>query len=496
MYRINHKTRIAVHSLPLLISLGLAANAQDAAPQLVIDNVTVVDVRNGALASGQALVIAEGCIAQIVPAGSIAAAADVQLIDGNEAYVVPGYNDMHAHNLNNFSPETSLPIMLANGITGVRQMAPADATVVSFDAEGAPILPPDSPEVLAIAGTILAGPALATPEAATAEVARQADEGTDFIKVTDLPEAAFLAATDEAHAHGLKISGHLSPAIDPDAAIAHGFDSIEHLGPTIGLLLSCSTAEDPIRAAARTAPSAIEGLDFSQDPTVIARLLANPLLLAPPESVDLMQKVLATYSEEKCAKLAADLAASTTWVTPTLTRLEAMDLGNSPDLRNNPDLRYAPKASRDIWLAVGDDFDAKLSPERRQTLADLFSRQLAMVKLFDEAGGKMMAGTDQGGQWIVPGFSLHREFDLLARADLSPLRILQMTTLAAATYLAREADMGTVEVGKAANLVLLSANPLDSVANLHGIDAVVRDGRYLSRADLDAMLAKAEAALR
>lgn len=200
-----------------------------------------------------------------------------------------------------------------------------------------------------------------------------------------------------------------------------------------------------------------------------------------------MRRVIATYSEDKCRALARDFTASKAWVVPTFTRIEAMELGNSPALRNNPDLRLVPASSRDLWLAVGDDFDAKLSAEQRKTLADLFALQLRMAKLFDDAGVKMMAGTDFGGQWIVPGRSLHREFDLLAGTGVPPLHILRMATLDPAIYLHREADMGTVEPGKLADLVLLSADPAVSAANLHKIAGVVRAGRYLSRADLAAI---------
>ena len=130
--------------------------------------------------------------------------------------------------------------------------------------------------------------------------------------------------------------------------------------------------------------------------------------------------------------------------------------------------------------------------EFRATLAQLWQRQLRLVKLLDEAGVDMMAGSDFGGGWLIPGVSLHQEFDLLAEAGLSPLRILQMTTLNGARFLGREKTMGTVEAGKQADLVLLDADPLGSAANLHRIDAVILDGELLDRAALDALAKSAE----
>ncbi len=462
---------------------------------LVIDHVNVVDVRSGRIARNRAIVITDGKIARIVAAGSVVARSGTSRVDGHGAFVVPGYNDMHAHNLNTASPQTSLPLMLVNGVTGFRQMAGADALLHARAAGKLPTAA-DSPALLAMPGTILAGPAFADPVTVKAEVDHQKGLGADFIKVVDLPPGPFLAAADEAYAQGLPYSGHLALSVRPQDAIAHHMTSIEHLGPTISLLLSCSADEEPIRAMLAKVPPGVGGIDFNMEPGLLQRRLANPVLLMPPPAFMVIRRVLATYDEAKCVALAHAIAASGTWVVPTLTRLEAMNLGNDSALSGNPDLRYVPAASRTMWREVGQDFNTKLSADQRQILADLFARQLKLARLFDQAGVRMMTGTDFGGQWLVPGFSLHREFDLLVRTGISPLKILQMTTIDPARYMHREASMGTVEAGRNADLVLLRANPMLSSANLHGITAIVRAGRFIDRTGLDAIRSKAEAALQ
>ena len=105
----------------------------------------------------------------------------------------------------------------------------------------------------------------------------------------------------------------------------------------------------------------------------------------------------------------------------------------------------------------------------------------------------MLAGSDESGGWEVPGFSLHVEFDELAKVGLSPLRILQMTTCDAAEFLGRTGTMGSVGPGKGADLVLLDADPTLDVRNLHRVAGVVRAGFYFGRKDLDALLARVEA---
>jgi cytosine/adenosine deaminase-related metal-dependent hydrolase len=483
--------------LGLAVALLAGVTPARAAPVphgLVLDHVTIVDVRTGQLDRNRAVVVADGRIVRISP-GGVAVAAGMRRIDGHGRFVIPGFNDMHAHNLNTDSSETSLPLMLANGITGFRQMA-GTPQLLAARARGRLLLPANSPALLAMPGTILAGPAFADPAAVTAEVNRQKTQGADFIKVIDTPPAAFRAAAVAAAANGLHFAGHLLPTMDAREAMRLGMISIEHLGPGISLLISCSRDEAAIRTILAAAPVRIGGTNFGADPALVQRMLANPMLATPAPGYALIRRVLDTYDEAKCRAFAQDIAASKTWMVPTLTRLEAMELGDIPALRDNPNLRYVPVRSRELWRAVGAEFGKRLTDDQRQVLADLFARQLRFTGLLQASGAKMMAGTDFGGGWIVPGFSLHHEFDLLARAGLPPLRVLQMTTVDPAVFLGRAATMGTVEPGRDANLVLLDADPTASVANLHRIAAVVRAGRYLDRAALDAIEASAAAELR
>lgn len=495
MKRIIRRCMLSAPLAALVAGCATTGQRAQAESGLVLDHVTVVDVRDGGLMPDRAILIRDGRIERIAAAGSIPA-GNARVVDARGRYVVPGYNDMHSHNINSASPETSLPLMLANGVTGFRQMV-GSAEQLAARAAGDPLVPAEGPALLALPGPVLAGPAVATPDAIKAEIRRQKAAGADFIKVVDAPHDAFLAGADEAEALGLAYAGHMPATVTPHEAIRHGMDAIEHMGPTISLLLSCSTDEAPIRAMMAKAPPADDHhIDFGRDAASLARLTANPVLLTPPQGYALIKRVLATYDEARCKALATELANSQTWVMPTLTRLEAMYLGNDPSLRDNPALRYVPQRSRVLWREVGEDFDAKVSPDQRKTLAELFDRLRKLAKLFDENGVKMAVGTDFGGQWLVPGQSLHHEFDLLAGSGIPPLHILRMATLDAARYLKREATMGTVEAGKAADLVLLDANPVESADNLHRISGVVRAGRYYDKAALDAIRERVATALQ
>ena len=117
--------------------------------------------------------------------------------------------------------------------------------------------------------------------------------------------------------------------------------------------------------------------------------------------------------------------------------------------------------------------------KQKDLLKMVYSKELELVKLFADQGVKMFAGSDAvTAGWVVPGYSLHQEFDELEKAGLSPLQVLQMATINGAEFLGKDEDLGTVAVGKMANLVILKENPLESVQNLHSIDAVIINGYY------------------
>lgn len=478
----------AMLSITAFTQQSAAARAETVREGLVIDDVTVVDTRTGTLHPRSAIWIRGERIVKIAPARSLKVIRTAKRVSLPGKFVVPGYNDMHAHNLNTASPQTSLPIMLTGGITGFRQMA-GGPELLAARAAGKPVLPAEAPALLAMPGAIIAPGASETPDWVRVEIRRQKGQGADFIKLADASKDVFLAAIDEARAEGLPIAGHLVPRVDVREAARHGMTSIEHLGPGISVLLSCSRDEAVIRKMLDAIPEN-GGSPLALPPEQLKRTLANPMLAVPPPAMKIIARVLATYDDAKCRTLARDLAATGMWLVPTLSRLEAMEIGDGPMFRDNPDNKDVPAQSRKLWAEVGDDFTARVAPADRETLRELFEAQLKLTKIFDEAGVKMLAGTDFGGQWLTPT-SLHHEFDLLARAGISPLRILQMTTLDAARFLGREQTMGTVEPEKAADMVLLQANPLTDSRNLHAIVGVIRSGHFYSRADLDALKRRA-----
>lgn len=467
----------AIAAAAVLSSCAQPAAQAVAVQGLVLRNVNVVGTRDGSVQRGVNVVIDGGRI-QAISASPVRAGGSAQLVEGAGRYLVPGFLDMHTHAAPTLGSEPNdFAVLLANGVTGIREAGGSPALIAAVRRHNAAVQSGSvaGPEVLMVPSLIYAGQA-PTPEGARQFVRDRLAEGADFIKVVGGPPAAFLDAIDEARQQGSHAAGHMSPAVSAAATSAAGYRSIEHLGSGMGLLLDCSAEEAAIRAAAlalRVPP-----------PTQVI----NPRLADGNAYADLTLRLISSYDAAKCARLAQVFVKNGTWQAATLIRLRTQAYGNDPAYRNDPNLQYVDKARAAQWAAIGAQFDATLSAPARAGLQSFYQLQRSTVKLLQDQGVKILAGSDLGGGWLVPGFSLHQEFAELRAAGLTPLQVLQTATLNGAQFAGRESTLGTVEPGKWADLVLLDGNPLEDVRNLDRIAAVVLRGRHFPRAELDRML--------
>jgi hypothetical protein len=445
-----------------------------------IVNVAVVDPRDGSITAHQDIRIADGRIAGISATGG--PKQDLPAVDGRDRFVVPGFVDMHAHPLNLGDPSAELKLMLAHGITGYRQMS-GTPLLLRRRQEYASTVDGQAPKLLATPGSVLTPINAGKPDIAVAEVRRQTHEGADFIKAALITPEVYFAVQAEADRLSIPVVGHLPAGIDVRAASKAGFRSIEHIGPGLGVLAGCSCHEEHLRTA--TAGSPIKAPPFripfadKVAAKAIQKIVVNPAQLASPATLDATRDAIDSFDEDKARELARQFAADDTWNCPTLIRIKAQQLCDNPQFPADPDLRYVTAKERKAWTSAADAFRQKFNETQRTIFADQFALQLRMVKILDEEGAPLLAGTDAvGAAWVIAGASLHDEFDLLASAGLSPLRVLQTATLNPARFLHHEKNAGTVEAGKEADLVLLDDDPTTAVANLHTVSGVVRGGRH------------------
>jgi len=481
--------------LTWIVGLAVTSNvAQAGNNSLLLNGITVVDTRTGSLSPDMAVLIEGDRISAIAPVAELAGSDTTQVINAEGKYLVPGYLDMHAHVTDLDVAAFNARLMLSHGITGFRQMSGSEQ-LLQLRSEGKLVPFPDAPALLVMPGDVLIGQIAKDPEGAREEVRQQQTAGADFIKAVDLHPESYMAALNEATRLGLPFVGHLPSTINLFDATDAGMRAIEHLGPRSTILLGCSTDEAVLRQAIAESPP--EGMPMLPDwlawllrPVInhiVERTLTNPYIMSDEAEFIQMQRLVDTYSADKCQALAEQLATTQSWQVPTLIRLRTMEFGDADEYRNDTNLRYMPEDTRELWQSVSEDFSDDISTRGKESLKQFFELQKKLVGVFDRAGVKMLAGSDVGGGWLIPGFSLHQEFDLLAEAGVSPLKVLQMTTLNGAVFLNKETTMGTVDAGKEANLVVLDANPLDSVQNLHRIHAVIRNGHYYSQAELEAL---------
>ncbi|MFK0171527.1 amidohydrolase family protein [Streptomyces sp. NPDC090306] len=464
---------------------------------LLVRSATVVNTRDGSVTPGTDVLVRDGRITEVRPGIEAPERLRARVVDAKGLFVVPGYNDMHAHPLDQLparSRDRDLRLLLAHGVTGFRQMS-GSAGLLRARAEGTLDLPSDGARPLSMPGTVLVTPLNAgSPEQGVATVRQQHAAGADFIKVAMTTPEVFFAAQQEALRLGLTIVGHLPQGIDVVRASGIGMKSVEHLGPGVGLFACCSSAPAAVQPDAdgggedklKAPPVKLPFMDRLID-RMVKRLVVNPVNRTTPQAVDRMRRAVDTYDSSMAHTLARRFVDDNTWQVPTLIRVKTQQIADDPAFAEAPELRHMDAPTLKRWRKATARF-ARFPESARVTFRELYDRQLQLTHAFDDAGVPMLAGSDTSGAgWVVPGASLHREFDELGRAGLSPLRVLQMATLRPAEFLGTIDTMGTVEPGRLADLVLLRANPVDDVENLHAVAAVIRDGRYYSETDLTAI---------
>ncbi len=481
----------AAATLVSCANLDGASSAVDAIVEVtkgtVIRNVIVVNTRDGSLLPNRTLVIDDGKIQSVTVARAVRTSGTARAIDGAGKYVVPGYLDMHTHAMPAVDRQPSFwPLMLANGITGIREMAGSAEAIkraqkLNADRAAGVV---DAPEVVLIPSDAFAIPG--PPPTAAAQVRAHKVQGAGFVKIVNASRDATLAILAEAKTQGLEVAGHLPISVGAIESSDAGWRAHEHLGAGMGILLDCATEETNIRRAILGG----EGARPPFPPTFILTPLLYRALDAP-----FYRRVLDSYDENKCQTVARAFVKNGTWQVPTLHRLRTMQFSDDQAYRSDPNLKYVDKTSRALWEDLARQYSSSVPPAAAETFRQYYGLQQRVVKLMKRSGVKMLAGSDLGGIWVIPGVSLHQEFRELAASGLAPLEVLQMTTLNAAEFLRREATMGTVEVGKNADLVLLDANPIDDVANLGKISAVISRGKYFSSAAVQMMKSELAQAL-
>lgn len=453
-----------------------------------VDNVTVVDPFDGSSRAGHSIVVRDGRIVDVIPTSTAPVESSMRVVDGAGRFAVPGYNDMHTHVLQSPTTELGFALMLAQGITGIRQMEGSEQ-LLSNRAENRLGLDEHAPRLLQLPGALLLPFNANSVEGVEAEIARQWDQGADFIKMVLTDQDVFFAAIDAAHAKGMRIAGHLPPTVRIDTAAEGGIDAIEHLGTGSSVFLTLSTKADELWAQTpSTLPfptwaTRIPFAGWAFDTFVKKNFLGPATSTTDAAQLELLRQAFASYSEDRAAELAGIFVRKQTWNTPTMANIRSKYVLDDPEFRNDPWLTQLTAEEQEEHLAAVEAFTATPQADL-DTLHEYYERILQTVGVWAKEGAPIMTGTDGNGRGVGNSFAI--EFRELGRAGLTPLQILQATTSQPARYLARTDRMGRIAPGMDADLLLLDADPLGSIEGLSSISLVMRNGHDFTSAELEA----------
>ncbi len=424
---------------------------------------------NGGKPVERATVVIEGNRIARVAQGKVDFPKEARIVDASGKTVLPGLIDNHVH-----YRDHSGQLFLAHGVTSVRDLGnPIDWILAQRDA---------------IALGKVAGPRIFCAGPGFFGQARRPDHivpkspddgrrltkenikrGVDFVNIyIGVPLDIVRAVAEEAHAAGLRVTDHLDASILLYAEA--GVDGVEH---------ATGCAEATIRSK--------EGQKKLASIQLWLAKFLGPWTLAErehfPEVIDLLAK-RGTFIEPTMVLWGASQGRRQIW--------EREDY----ELLKHPGLSYVPEDQKLLWLDhyyVAYGARPKKEPAQEVLIANRYSihgllpqdqlreghkRLQEFVFQLVKAGGNVVTGTDAGAA-VIPGISLHREMEFMVAAGLSPMQAIQAATKVGADYLGMGRELGTIEEGKLADLIVVDGNPLENIAHARRIEAVIKNGEIV-----------------
>ncbi len=433
-------------------ALGPAgAAAQDAPPgSAVFENVTVIPMDRERALEGQTVLIEGRRIVAIGPAGEVVVPDGALRIDGRGKYLIPGLAEMHGHIPSLQSGmeviDRVMILNVANGITTIRGML-GNAYHLELRAEvarGERL----GPQIFASSPS-LNGNSVPDDETAWRAVTEYRAAGYDLLKIhPGIRREVFDQIAATARHEGIPFAGHVPAEVGLEHALESGIATVEHVDGYVEYLAS----RDP------STPSQFFGFNLVDrvDPTKI----------------------------DGIARATRDAGA---WVTPTQVLFENRFLGDPRKTAERPEMRFVAESTLQQWVERTLNARSQLgvTEENAQRFIELRRK---IIKALHDNGVGLLLGADAPQVFNVPGFATIQELGAMVAAGLTPYQALEIGTKNPAIYLGKAGSFGTVEVGKRADLILLEANPLESIDNVRRRAGVMVAGRWLSKEDIERRL--------
>ena len=450
---------------------------------VAIKNVNIIDAQKG-LQAHKTVFLKGNRIIKITGSEAPTISSPTKLIDGTNKYLIPGLWDAHVHLsfIKELTP-AMFRLFLAHGITSIRDTG-GQLPLVLPEREKARKDPKNTPRVM-IAGPLLDGvptvydgstpfnPHLGIGAGSVEQAAKNADEmiaaKVDLLKAYEMltPEA-FQTIINKGKNAGLPITGHVPLSMDVVEASALGMSSMEHLR---NLEFACS--KDWKELLIKRQQMLFEGKE-----EIGSTLRRN---------IHTAQRTHAVQNQDPQRRTVVlqQLAKNETWQIPTMSIMMAGAERFITREDWKASFNLLPTPVKNKWKTDLEQYAATPVPDATKAYANWFFEMIGHLKA---AKVPIMAGTDCPIFFLTPGYSLHEELALLVKGGLSPLEAIEAATLKPAQYFNIDQELGLIQEGFLADLVLLDANPLEDIRNTIKINAVIREGKLHDRVALDAIL--------
>ena len=428
-----------------------SVDAQTPATTVAFTNVTVVPMDRPGTMAEQTVIVRGDRIAAIGPSSKMQVPPDATRVDGTGKFLMPGMAEMHAHipggaNATEADMQRTLLLFAANGITTIRGMLgePRHLPLRAAVANGTTIGP-----TIFTSGVSFNGNTAKSIDVAVKMVQDQKAAGYDLLKIhPGVPRDVFDAVVVEANRLRIPFSGHVPADVGLERALAAKYHSIDHIDGYF---------EYAVRA----------------DATVDVK---NPGFFGA--------NLAAHLDAARLARAVAETKRAGVWIVPTQGLLEIfMSMATPEELSKRPGVEFMPPTLVAAWVKQRQTFMSQ--PEFNKENNERFLQERRkLLKSLHDAGVDIILGSDAVQTFSVPGFSIFNEMKAMASAGLSPFDIYVTGSRNVARFFNRDADVGTIAVGKIADLVLVDADPLANVANFERQTGTMLRGRWYPRADL------------